>query len=275
MSEAQLSLKVNDLYTDTVNRGEPLVLTLQVTYPGNLEDEQENRVIDLELEELEEMFREGEITEEEYNQEKERLEAQRKEIEIPTLGTEAEPWTGAIGFQALVDDEWSPLDWELELLTTNSSSPVLELTSQAIAVARYALDPAEVEKIPEGTYQIKAVTPDSESNPVVVGVSKEEDRSPSPTKLESNVGYFMLREAYDQALMLINTMLAANARSVLGNMLKGDLHRAMGNLQEALQSYEKAREEFVAQDPDFWEPPRVIDVKIAETMELMREEEEA
>lgn len=274
MSETQLSLKINDQYSDTVNKGEPLVLTLQITYPGNLEDEQENRIIDLELEELEERLRDKEITEEEYNQEKERLEAQKKEIEPPTLGTQAEPWTRAIAFQSLVDDEWSPLDWSLELLTTNSPDPVLELSSQAIAVARYALSPAEVEKVPEGTHQVKATTSDVESNPVVIGISREEDKSPRPTKLESNVGYYMLRGAFDQAQALVNAALALAPASVLAIMLKGDLQRAMGNIGEALESYEKAREEFIAQDPDFWEPPRVIEVKIAETIELLREEEE-
>ena len=275
MSEPQLNLKVNDLFVEIVNRGEPLVFTVQVTYPGNMEDEQENRIIDIELEELEERLNEGEITEEEYEEEKERLESQKKEIETPVLGTEAEPWTEAVRFETLIDDEWRPLDWKLELLTTNSPDPILELRSDVIAVARYAVAPEDVENIPEGTHRVKAVTSDAESNPVAVGVSREEDGSPSPTKMESNVGYFMLKGAFDQALTVINGMLASDPRSVLGMMLMGDLQRVMGNISEALQTYEKAREEFVIQDPDFWEPPRVIDAKIAETMELMREGEES
>jgi hypothetical protein len=275
MSEAQINLKVNDLYVETINRGEPLILTVQVSYPGNMEDEQENRIIDIELEELETRLDEGETTEEEYKEEKERLEAQKKEIETPSLGTEAEPWTDAVRFQVLVNDEWSPLDWKLEFLTTNSPDPILELRSDTIAVARYAVAPEDVEDISEGAHRVKAVTSDAESNPVAVGVSREEDTSPSPTKLENNVGYFMLKGAFDQALTLIQGMLVSDPRSVLGMMFMGDLQRAMGNIREALQTYEKARGEFVAQDPDFWEPPRAIDAKIAEITELVREEEES
>ncbi len=275
MSEAQISLKVNDQYTETINRGEPLILTVQISYPGNMEDEQENRIIDIELEELETRLDEEEITEEEYKEEKERLEAQKKEIETPSLGTEKEPWTNVVRFQILVNEEWNPLDWPLELLKTNSAAPILELRSDIIVVAIYALAPKDVEGIPEGTHRVKAITSDAESNPVAIGVSREEDKSPSPTKLENNVGYFMLKGAFDQALTLIQSMLASDPRSVLAIMLMGDLQRAMGNLREALQTYELAREEFVAQDPDFWEPPRVIDAKISEITMLTQEEEES
>ena len=67
MSEVQLNLKMNDLYVETVYKGEPLVFTLQLSYPGNMEDEQDNRVIELELEDLKERLNEGETTEEEMS----------------------------------------------------------------------------------------------------------------------------------------------------------------------------------------------------------------
>jgi hypothetical protein len=93
-------------------------------------------------------------------------------------------------------------------------------------------------------------------------------------KLETIVNYFWVKEAFDQALSLINLILTSSPRSVLGLMFVRGLQKAMENIGEALSSYEKAREEFIAQDPDFCEPPRVIDVKNAELREASGEDEE-
>ena len=45
-------------------------------------------------------------------------------------------------------------------------------------------------------------------------------------------------------------------------MLMGELNEARRDFEKALSSYRKAKEEFIAQNPDFWEPPRVINTKI-------------
>jgi tetratricopeptide (TPR) repeat protein len=261
-NKAMLSLKVNNQFGDTINEGEPLILALQLTYTGLLEDEQENRIIDLELSELEERFSDGEINEEEYNHEKEELEAQRKEIEKTTLGSLSKPWADAMEFQVQDGDSWSPLDWELEMLYSSPPDPVLELGSDTIAVAKYAMSPGDVEKIREGTYIIKAVISGIESNAVAIGVSREKDESPSAFKLDNTVEFFLLKNAFDKADQLINKMLESDPHSIQGLMLMGELNEARRDFEKALSFYRKAKEEFIAQNPDFWEPPRVINTKI-------------
>jgi len=263
-------LEINGLIGDTICKGDPIILTVSLSNPDAREDENHNRMIDTQIAELEEKLSRKEVGEDEYKAEAERLKAQKIEIKTYTLGSQAEPWTKTIKFYVLEAREWRPLAWGLELLYSSPKELAVTLTGDVVAYAQYGLGPDKVKEIPEGTYQIKTVISTAESNIVIIGVTKKVDKKPSEEKLSRIAEYFIKMGAYEEVIKISNRMLEANPHSIQGNILMGEYYETRKEYDKALEALLKARKEFVAQNPDVYEPPRYIDAKITRILMLKK-----
>ena len=276
MSEANVTLKVNEEFWDTIYRGDPVLLTVSISYPDALEAEQTNRVIEAEIEELEERHERGELGEDELKSELERLEAQRVERPTQVIGSESEPWTDAIAFSKATDSGRENLEWGLELAKRMPEDPALTVPSAVSLYAKYATPFSLIEDILEGHHRINATFAGSESNEVIVIVSHEEEAAPSEEKLSRKARSLLDMGDLEGSRGIIEAILAAAPQAIEGLILMGMLHEAMGDIDEAVSVLEKAREEFFIQHPDYIEPPRYIDAKLARlTMRRVDEQEDA
>jgi hypothetical protein len=276
MSEANVTLKVNEEFWDTIYRGDPVLLTISIAYPDALEAEQTNRVIEAEIEELEERHERGETDEDEFKSELERLEAQRVELPTEVIGSESEPWTDAIVFSRNTDNGRANLEWGLELAKRMPEDPALTVPSTLSLYAKYAVPLSLIEEIQEGQFRINATFAGSESNEVIVIVSHEVEDAPSEEKLSRKARSLLDMGDLAGSRGIIDAILAAAPRAIEGLILMGMLNEAMGDIDEAVSVLERAREEFFAQHPDYIEPPRYIDAKLARlTMRKVDEQEDA
>ena len=259
-----ITLKVNDGYGDTVYAGDPVLLTVSITNPDGREDAQHNKMLDMEIADLKARHVNAEVSDEEYEQELAELESQRVEYEVGSLGDLAEPWPSLVEFVS--EESGAALSWPLETLMSAPEEPILELMGDLSAHARYGLSPEKTAEIDEGVHRVKAVFGEDESNPVVVGVSRDEDPSPSEDKTVRLVGYFLAAGALARSLDLINGVLDGNPNSIDGLILKAKYHEVTGDFDEGIDTLMKAREEFFAQNPEYDENPRYIDSLITRMM---------
>src|SRR4051794_37291658 len=86
-----LYLKLNNQPKATVYRDEPLLLTLSISNPKASEDEQWNRSANYRAGELDKAYHDHEISEEEWKDEKQKLDKVKKTSELVRLGSTAQP----------------------------------------------------------------------------------------------------------------------------------------------------------------------------------------
>ncbi len=263
MDGVMFQLNVNDDIVTTVYNGDVLMFTATITYPDAVENRYYNESIDEKISELKERYEAGDISEEEYKNEVDKLEKEKMDIKKIKIGVKGKPWVENIQFLIKNGEDWQPLNWEIVVLNYSPDGEVIELTGDELLYAELAIDPEYIVKeIPEGEYVVKARISDIESNMVGIKIIHSESKENVEDRLGKTARYYILRGNLDKARSLIDGILSVNPSSIMGLILLAQLFESMEEYDKALEALEKARKEFIAQNPDFWEPPRYIDTKI-------------
>jgi tetratricopeptide (TPR) repeat protein len=259
-----LILRINEEFYASIYKGDPVILSLTISNSATMEDEQYNSYLDDEIAELNMRLEKEEITEEEYNTEKENLESQKIQIDFPEIGVEGAPWYEAVSFHTGSEETWEPLKWELEELHHSPLEDSVVLVSEQLAYLEYALSPDKAESMPEGPFEVKAVLGDVESNSVLIGFSREEDPEPTDDKNIMIARYLMTTGALVAAESLIGKMTEGAPDSTQSHIMMGEYYEAAGDYEKALESFKLALEAFERENPDEYEPPIYIEAMIAE-----------
>jgi hypothetical protein len=259
-NKINIILETGDVSPEALYAGDPLVLHVSISNPFTLEDEYHNKSLDMDIQRLEEQLGRGEIEEDNFEKERERLTSEKIKVEYPTIGSTGDPWHRKI---VLIDDETNlPLKWGLKPSYNYPDQPFVELRSENQANVTFILEPEIVQKLPEARYVIKAIFNDVESNTVEITVNKREEEEPSESKLYRNTVFMLEMGAVERSLYYINEILRRDPHSINGHMLTGRYYEAKNDVKAALESYLQARKEFELKYPDSYEPPDFIDTRI-------------
>jgi len=263
-----VKLLVNEREEEEIYLNDIIVFLVSITNPEAEEAKYHNEMIDRMLSELEERYKAGEISEDEYKAEKERLEKQKVEVKAYTIGSPEQPWYKHIQFQMKSNDQWIPLNWDLKVIYVNPEDPVLQLNGVDSAYVTFSIAPDDVNKIPEGSYHVKVYFLESESNTVKIKLLKKVKRKPSIEKLAFTARYLIYMKRYDDAKARIDRLLKLQPDSIEGNLLLGEFYEEKGDIDNALKYYTKARDQFYKHFPEAIEPPRYVESKISRLLYL-------
>ncbi len=260
----KLTLRVNGRFDTVIHRDEPMLVGIRLSCPDLVEAVRDNAIIDMDLEELEEAFKSGEVKPDEYAQQRKALEDEKTEIESETIGSAASPWHNELEISVTtVGDEQRSQTWPLKVRRNDPDEPTIETSPTLDAFIEYAFTPAEVQLIPEGGYTLKAKLGEDESNEAIADIKHGENSDPSDESVLIAARYHIDEKDYNAAERVVGRLAKKDAKNVTCLMLRGDIHVARGDAKSALRSYNKALEEWMRKNPDAEEPPRVIESRIA------------
>jgi tetratricopeptide (TPR) repeat protein len=271
LASLYLNIRVNGGAEAILFKGDYLRLTFTITSPELDEIQRENSLLDMDIEELDDAYKSGEVGAEEYSTRLAELKKNKKEIEAEEIGSKENPWFEAPDIQvSQTEGEYTSLSWKHIILTKNPLDEVLEVTPGVNASIDYLFRPGDLERVTEGAYALKVILNDGDSNEAVVEIRHADDPDPSEEKQGFNVRCLLMDAEYSKALKIIRSILKRNKESVQGLILMGVYHEATGDLSKALDSYQAARESWLRSNPDWREPPRIIDAKIALLSGMLR-----
>ncbi len=269
-SQAQrinMNLSINEGEVAVVFQDEPILLDLAIYNKKAQADRRWNMAGEERIGELNELLKQGKITQEEYDKEKDGIQNKRRtpssiEIELTQKDgkIEAIVWkaSGPLGANALPDHIFIPPSWPL--IKNN-----IILDADGYYILSFVIAPGDLKLVTPGTYLLECSINGFLSNPVKLMVKSgamNDAVANSETILLRMGRYYQHVENGDKVVEYAGKILAKNPASVDGLSLKGDGHLLTKQYHEALESYKKAMAEYYRQQGGEAEPPEYLQLMI-------------
>lgn len=189
----------------------------------------------------------------------------REKISVYKIGNLKRPWINYIRFYFIKNEKWYRLNWPLKALYYTPKNKVI-LDHKNTAYAEFDLEKPKVSEIKAASYIIKTVlntpTITAESNMLTLNLIDKPDVIASEEKLEAIARYYLKKKMIEKAESISKKMLDAKPDSINGLIIKGEILESLGKLENALESFNKAKDQFLRQEPETVEPPAYITSKI-------------
>lgn len=176
------------------------------------------------------------------------------------LGKDGEGWAAVVSLR--IRDQAGAAEWPLELVSPPTAPLVLDAFSEGMLF--FALKPEATTILRPGSYSIAAAVGESDAVPATVMIAP-----PAPGTLSAeqqrlrdlNLGqYYEVIGAADQAMAVVERLLARNPQDVTAWELKGDFALSNGDRKTARAAYDAALESYFSK-PDATEEPRLLLMK--------------
>ncbi len=269
-----VALSVNDSREAEIYEDDIFILTVTINNTYEIEAESERMAIDEELNILEQEKASKKIDEKAYQQKKDELELQKPTPRIITLGSESEPWYTLIKFYLRTPEGEKPLEWSMKIIDYIPTDNKVVLDASTALIANFEIDEEEFKNIPRGEYRIVAKINDVESEEeIIVRLIKGSRPDVDESNLFMRGSILLTKRKISEVLAIGNKMLSLNPSSIGALILIAEAHEVAGNIDEALNMYYKALDEFEKQYPDDYEGPTYIQAKIVKLEYEKRETE--
>lgn len=257
----QISLYVNQQQSARIYHDEPLLLTVSLSNPAAQNAQGWNRAADRGLQKLEESFKAGTISKEQYDTDKKKLTEGKKNVPAVTLGTAGKPWAS-----------W--VTWKLINLSTNKevsagiiplSNPTVEdmavLDANGYYTGYFGMDPERTRGLAAGVYQMTAIVETVSSAPVrieILNPALPAAVAGSDSMLLKLGQYYWHKSDAEKVIRYADRVLLKNPSSLDGLSLKGDGLLLQNAWAPALEAYQKALKEYYRQNGKDAEPPEYL-----------------
>lgn len=256
-----ITLKANYSNAVSVYHDEPLLLTVSLTNQEAMENKRWNNAADRRLNEMGELLKENKISREDFEKEKEKLVAAKREVNSHTIGAAGKPWSSILTWKLINVNNGEFVPLKVRSMVNPSSDEIAVLNDKNFYQAFFGIDAEEMKKIPAGTYQVVVEIDNNKSEPTVMMIKNESMPAliAGSEEMLLKIGqYYWHAGDAMQGMIYADKLLQKNPVSVEGLSLKGDLQVHSNLFQPALESYSKALKEFYKQNPVHAEPPEYL-----------------
>lgn len=240
---------------------EPLLLVVSVTNQEAQEDSRWNKAAGRRLNELEDLLKAGKIKQEDYDREKTKISAGKKQISSVTIGSEGKPWSSLIKWKMVNINSGTEIPLTVKMMKNPSAGDVAVLNEKGYYSAYFGVDADEVMNKPAGLYEITALI-EEERSKVVIAEIKNEVMSAvvagSDEMLLKLGQYYWHAGNAAKGMQYAEKILKKNPVSLDGLSLKGDLLLLDNSYAPALESYKQALKEYYKQNGAAAEPPEYL-----------------
>ena len=262
-----INLRINEGEEAVVFQDEPIFLDLAIYNKKAQADRRWNMAGEERLIELDELLKQGKITQEEYDKEKASIEKNRRtpssiEIELTQKDgkIEAIVWkaSGPHGANALPDHIFIPPSWPL-------IKNKIILDADGYYIMSYAIAPGDLKSVTPSTYLIECSINGFPSNQVklIVKSGAMNDAIANSEAILLRTGrYYQHADNGDKVVEFADKILAKNPASVDGLSLKGDGQVLQKSYLPALETFNKAVKEYYRQNGADSEPPEYLQSRI-------------
>jgi hypothetical protein len=258
-------------------RDEPLTLSVTIQNMDAVTRGPSNMALSNDRRELEAMFREGLVSEEQYRSRLKDLDEKAEKYLVLRFGSPG-GWTHFVSFTHLVSEKWIPLPWPLVRMEYYPNTEYAMLDEINQCDIHLGLDPADGAKVDPGEYHIRSeveILPGTivVSDPVAVEVKDE----PVPEKDRESEEFFYRhsfywkrRGQYDKAFEYARTGLSHFPGSTGLMILLGDIEDGRKNPAAALHAYETALAEIQKNAERRQGPPDALIYRITKLRSSLR-----
>lgn len=256
-----ITLKANYSNAVSVYQDEPLLFTVSVSNQEAMENKRWNNAADRRLNEIGELLKENKISREDFEKEKEKLVAAKREVNSHIIGAAGKPWSSILTWKLINVNNGEFVPLKVRSMVNPSTDEIAVLNDKNFYQAFFGIDAEEMKKIPAGTYQVVVEIDNNKSEPAGMMIKNESMPAliaESEEKLLKVGQYYWHAGEAMKGMMYADKLLQKNPVSVDGLSLKGDLQVHSNLFQPALESYSKALKEFYKQNPGITEPPEYL-----------------
>ena len=258
--EILLHFKINNQQKLTVYHDEPLLLSLSISNPKASEEEQWNRSANYQSEELDKSYYNKKISEEEWKEEKRKLDKNKKQQQTIRIGSDT-PLQQLIQF-FFADEKGNRVGTVFMKLLDSAAMPAeLILDANAYYLFRWGIDREAMLRLPPGKYFINVHIENYFSPQAELNIKSSLIPIPlmQTSKTQYELGNFALQYGkVDTAIYHAGQILKTDPSSIDALVLLGDAYISKKNYSEALKQFQTALKSFNRQYPNSSEPPLYI-----------------
>lgn len=256
-----LSLSVNHSNATTITIGTPLVFQITIQNRDAARAAGSSVRREKMKKELDGMVHTGEITREEADS------MLKRELVPPAAASvKIEITEKSLSFTREDAQGTAALPWRLKLVGPEVKK-VVSLDEKQTAYVTVTVAPEDTAYILKGTYRVRVYFENRSdnqwqgrvsSNPVEITVVDEPKTLPLEEKKEKHlltVEYYLSLKDFDSAIKAVQQVFSISPKSIDGLVLLGQAQEGKGDFKAALDSYEKAFDEFYQKYPDADHPP--------------------
>ncbi len=261
--EAQtIALKINDKMIDTAYQDEPVIIYVSISNAGAQYAERWNLAGERRISELKKELDAGRLSQQAYDEEKRRIDSNKRYVEPIMIGDASAPWTESLHWVITeMKNEKTPLSLPLNFLPFPETTEKIVLDANSYIMAAFGISPGDLQKITAGIYDIRLKLNKAESNPVRLQIHS----GSSPASLRTSIPELLQRGRYAwhtkdavNTVRYANEILATDPNSIDGFSLQGDGLVLQGSYLPALESFNKALNEYNKQYGENAEPPEYL-----------------
>jgi tetratricopeptide (TPR) repeat protein len=256
-----LTCSVADEKAVTIYHNEPLVISVGLSNKAIFKDWQWNMAADSELQKLDAYFKTGNISEEAYKKEKERIQQGKKLLKANTIGSDTQPWYDQFTFHILQNDSIQIGNWPINRLGKTPFEAVAVLNEQAFYAVDFHMPPEAVSLIKPGNYSVKALLDGVWSNEIKITVLPENipQAVSLSTEMQLRLGqYYLLAGQADKVFNYATAVLQRNPLHLEALILRGEGYILKEDYKLALTDFEKALQQHNKKFPTLYEPPEYL-----------------
>lgn len=262
-SDAQsfnIDLSINDVSSDTIYKGEPLVMHVSISNAFASYGMEWNAELDSHLESIKSQLDAELITYEIYKQDSLESEQTRRSIEPVIIGTERRSWYEIIEIIVSVNQD-SVVAWTFTPLGYSEENTIITVNGESYYFARFGIAPEATMSLAPGQFSIVAKINEVESASsdllILPGEMPESLVSSDDHKMRLGI-YYLEENKAGAALNYAKSILETNPNSIDGLVLSGEAYLLMDVHDLALNAFEQAMEEWTKQYPDAIDPPEYL-----------------
>jgi hypothetical protein len=253
-----IHLSANGDITDTISRGEPLLLELVLMNREARSAASWNLAAERRLGQLKELLDQKKITDSAYQKEKTELEGQLRKSTTIRWGSSGQPWTQLARWTIRSISTGTIVTWPVQLLRHPKPQDVAVLDENAYYISYFGVDPAGMNLVPAGEYILQVTINNYDSDPVRIQVVSSPVNQEDLIQLGKTGNFYRHAGDAPRALAVAEKILSINPRSLNGLVLKGDAMVLQRSFLPALEVYNLALKEYGIQAGEQAEPPDYI-----------------
>lgn len=262
-----ISLGLNYSSSQKLYHNEPLLLTVTITNREAQENNRWNRAIDRRLNEMDDLLKENIISAENYENEKNQLNAVKRPVPSITLGSQDKPWSSLVKWKMINSNTGTEIVLPVTILSNPFPESIAILDEKGYYISYFGISPQDMKQIRgASTWQLTATMGSERSNDIRLEI-KEEIMPMAIAETEEmwlRIGqYYWHANNAENTIQFADRILKKNPLSLDGLSLKADGLILQKSYLPALEVFNKALTEYYKQNGVNSEPPEYLVESIA------------
>ena len=201
------------------------------------------------------------MSDEQYNSERQRLQAGKKQVPAYSLGSASLPSWEMVKFRWIKDSREQDINIGTKLLNSDQVPTELMLDANGWYRLQWGIDRTTTSQLKPGKYYLSVVIDNYRSNTVVLEIKPMAIPASSfnTEAMQMELGRFaLLYKRPDTAIVHAKKALSINPKSISALVLSGEAYIQTRDYVVALRYFETALTYFTKQSPHVHEPPEYI-----------------